>query len=63
MADDDLDFAAALRRAGLTVPPERVSAMRDAYVQMQALLKVLDDPLAYEDEPAVLPRLDRGGRR
>jgi len=63
MADDDLDFAAALRRAGLTVPPERVAAMRHAYVQMQALLTVLDDPLAYEDEPAVLPRHDGAGRR
>jgi len=63
MADDDLDFVAALRRAGLTVPPERVAAMRDAYVQMQALLTVLDDPLAYEDEPAVLPRPAGAARR
>jgi hypothetical protein len=32
--------------------------MRDAVEKMQSLLKVLDDPLAYEDEPAVLPRYD-----
>jgi hypothetical protein len=57
---DDLDFDAALRRAEVTVPPERDAIMRDAYRQMQALLKVLDDPLAYEDEPAQLPRYDRG---
>ncbi len=60
MSDDDLDFAAALRRAGLTIPPERVAAMREAYRGMQRLLAVLDDPLAYEDEPAQLPRYDRG---
>ena len=42
------------------MPAERNAIMRDAYRQMQALLKVLDDPLAYEDEPAQLPRYDRG---
>ena len=36
--------------------------MRDAYRQMQALLAVLEDPLAYEDEPAQLPRYDRDER-
>jgi hypothetical protein len=30
---------------------------------MQALLKVLDDPLSYADEPAVLPHLAAGDRR
>ena len=63
MADDrDSDFAAALRRNGLTVPAERWDIMRDAVERMQALLKVLDDPLAYEDEPAALPRYDRGAK-
>jgi len=57
---DDLDYDAALRRAGVTVPPERDAIMRDAYRQMQALLAVLENPLAYEDEPAQLPRYDRG---
>jgi hypothetical protein len=52
------DFAAALRRNGLKIPEERREIMRDAVERMQALLKVLDDPLAYEDEPAVLPRYD-----
>ena len=60
---DDLDYEAALRRAGLTVPPERDAIMRDAYRQMQALLAVLENPLAYEDEPAQLPRYDRGPQR
>jgi hypothetical protein len=59
MADDrDSDFAAALRRNGLTIPQERREIMRDAVEKMLGLLKVLDDPLAYEDEPAALPRYD-----
>jgi len=61
MPDDPAsDFAAAVRRAGVTIPEERWEAMREAYYSMQALLKVLDDPFAYEDEPAVLPRYDAG---
>ena len=57
------DFAAALRRNGLTIPQERWEIMRDAVARMQDLLKLLDEPLAYEDEPAVLPRYDLGARR
>ena len=60
--DPDSDFAAAVRRAGVTIPPERWVEMQHAYERMQALLKVLDEPLAYEDEPAQLPRYD-GVRR
>jgi hypothetical protein len=56
MDNDATDFAAALRGAGLTVPAERYAAMLDAYRSMRALLAVLDEPLAYADEPAVLPR-------
>jgi hypothetical protein len=53
------EFAAAVRRAGVTIPAERWEPMREAYFSMQALLKVLDDPFAYEDEPEALPRYDR----
>jgi hypothetical protein len=60
--DPNSDFAAAVRRAGVTIPDERWEAMREAYHSMQALLKVLDDPLAYEDEPAALPRYDAGAK-
>lgn len=57
MPDDSHDeFAAAVRRAGVTIPVERWAAMREAYYSMQALLKALDDPRAYEDEPASMPR-------
>ncbi|HTV90037.1 MAG TPA: hypothetical protein VME41_13565 [Stellaceae bacterium] len=60
---EDSEFAAAVRRAGLTIPPDRWEAMRAAYCDMQALLQLLDDPLTYVDEPAVLPDLrPRGGR-
>jgi hypothetical protein len=64
MSDDpNSDFAAAVRRAGVIIPAERREQMRDAFHSMQALLKVLDDPLAYEDEPASLPRYDAGGKQ
>jgi hypothetical protein len=61
--DVDNEFAAAVRRAGITIPPERWAVMRDAYASMQALLNVLDEPLAYEDEPATLPRPGVGSAR
>jgi hypothetical protein len=57
------DFATAVRRAGLTIPPERWEVMRDAVAGLWELIEVLDDPLAYEDEPAVLPDLRAGARR
>jgi hypothetical protein len=60
---DERDFAAALRRAGLTIPAERYEIMREAVERMQELLAVLEEPLAYEDEPAVLPRYDRSAGR
>ena len=60
---EDSEFAAAVRRAGLAIPPERWEAMREAYFSMQALLQILDDPLSYADEPAVLPDLTPRSRR
>jgi hypothetical protein len=54
-SDQNSVFAAAVARAGVTIPPDRWEPMREAYFSFQALLKVLDDPLVYEDEPAVLP--------
>jgi len=62
MPSNDDDFAAAVRRAGVTIPPERWDIMREAYRSMQRLLAVLDDPLTYADEPAVLPNLIPRGR-
>ena len=60
--DPNSEFAIAVHRAGVTIPDERWEAMREAYYSMQALLKVLDDPLAYEDEPMSMPRFGRGNK-
>jgi hypothetical protein len=60
---DEEEFAATLKRAGLTVPAERYEVMRDAVNRFLDLLTVLDEPLAYEDEPASLPRYDLGAGR
>jgi hypothetical protein len=60
---DEQEFAMTLKRAGLKVPPERYAAMLEAVTRFAELLTVLDEPLAYEDEPAVLPRFDRAGAR
>lgn len=62
-SEHEEEFSAAVRRAGVTIPPERWEVMREAYVGMQKLLSVLADPLAYEDEPAVLPNLAPRGRQ
>ena len=61
--EHDEEFAAAVRRAGVTIPAERWEVMREAYVGMQKLLQVLEDPLSYADEPAVLPDLTPRSRR
>jgi hypothetical protein len=60
---DEQEFAAALRRAGLNVPAARLEAMREAVTRFHELLIVLDDPFAYEDEPASLPRFDLGAKQ
>jgi hypothetical protein len=61
-SEQDEEFAAAVLRAGVAIPPERWAVMREAYVSMQKLLSVLDEPLTYADEPAVLPDLAPRGR-
>jgi hypothetical protein len=59
--EQEEEFAAAVRRAGVTIPPERWEVMREAYASMQKLLSVLADPLTYAAEPAVLPDLTPRG--
>lgn len=61
--DAETEFDAALHRAGVAVPPERRAEMLHACERFRALLKVLDAPLAYEDEPAQLPRYAGGADR
>ena len=55
--DSEADFRSALRRAGLTVEPDRYGVMLDAYREFQSFLALLDAPLAYADEPAAVFRL------
>jgi hypothetical protein len=61
-SEQEEEFAAAVRRAGVAIPAERWDVMREAYASMQKLLSVLAEPLTYEDEPAVLPDLTPRGR-
>jgi uncharacterized protein (DUF1778 family) len=63
MRDDaDADFASAIRRAGITIPEERVAVMREAYRDFQKLLALLDEPFGYADEPAATLDLTRRGK-
>jgi uncharacterized protein (DUF1778 family) len=64
MPDDlELDFQSALRVAGVTVPDDRYAIMLDAYRSYRALVKILDEPMRYTEEPAAAPRLAASPRR
>lgn len=52
-AEIDQDFASALRRGGVTLEPDRVPVLRESYIRYLEMVRVLDDRLAYTDEPAV----------
>jgi hypothetical protein len=52
-AEIDADFASALRRCGVTLEPERLPVLRESYVRYLEFVRVLDEPLAYTDEPAL----------
>ena len=56
-SDIDQDFASALRRAGVTLEPDRVPALRESFIRYLEMVRVLDDKLAYTDEPAVAMHL------
>jgi hypothetical protein len=62
-SEQEEEFAAAVRRAGVMIPADRWEVMREAYFSMQKLLSVLDHPLSYADEPSVLPDLSPRSRR
>lgn len=53
----DQDFASALRRGGVTLEPDRVPVMRESFVRYLDFVRVLDETLAYTDEPAVAMHL------
>ena len=52
-AESEEDFRSAVRRAGLTIAPDRYLVMLAAYRDFQDLMRCLDEPFAYTDEPAV----------
>jgi hypothetical protein len=58
---EEQDFQSALRRARLALPADRYAVMFEAYLDFQAVMRCLDDPLPYGDEPAVAVRLLPGG--
>jgi hypothetical protein len=53
---DDADFQALLRIAGITIPPDRIPVMLEAYRHWLALVAVLDEPMPMAEEPAAAPR-------
>jgi hypothetical protein len=46
------EFDAALRRAGIVVPPERYLGTLDNYAEMRRLANLVHRSFAPEDEPA-----------
>ena len=57
---EEQDFQSALRRARLTLPADRYAVMFEAYLDFQAVMRCLDDPLPYADEPAIALHLQPG---
>ncbi len=49
----DTDMRVLLRAAGLSLPEDRLPVMLDSYKRWLEIARVLDEPLAYADEPAV----------
>jgi len=51
--DDEQDFRADVRRAGIAIPQDRYDVMLAAYRDFKAAMQVLDIPYSYADEPAI----------
>ena len=47
------DMRVLLRLAGLSLTEDRIPVMRESYERWLEIARVLDEPLAYTDEPAV----------
>jgi hypothetical protein len=52
-AESEEDFRSAVRRAGISIAPDRYPVMLAAYRDFQELMRCLDEKFAYTDEPAV----------
>jgi hypothetical protein len=59
-AESEEDFHSAVRRAGITIAPDRYQVMLAAYRDFQQLMRCLDESFAYADEPAVALHLPPG---
>lgn len=51
--ETESDMRVLLRLAGLSLPEGRMPVMCESYMRWLAIARVLDEPLAYADEPAV----------
>ncbi len=61
MSDEiEADMRVLLRLAGVSLPEERMPVMLESYTRWMAVARVLDEPLAYVDEPAVVFRPEAG---
>jgi hypothetical protein len=58
--ESEEDFRSAVRRAGISIAPDRYQVMLAAYRDFQELMRCLDEPVAYTDEPAVALHLPPG---
>ena len=56
-AESEEDFRSAVRRAGISIAPDRYPVMLAAYRDFQELMRCLDEPFAYTHEPAVVLHL------
>jgi hypothetical protein len=52
-AEIDQEFDALLRRGGSALPADRVPVLKESYRRYLTMVKVLNEPLGYTDEPAV----------
>jgi hypothetical protein len=61
LSSDELaaEFDILMRRAGLTVPPDRRSAVLASYADLHEQIALLHDRYAHTDEPANVFRLAR----
>jgi hypothetical protein len=56
------EFDVLMRRAGITVPAERRTAVLASYADMYEQIVLLRDRYAHTDEPANVFRLAAGGQ-
>ncbi len=53
MDQTESDMRMLMRQAGLTLPEDRMAVMLESYRRWLDVVRILDEPLPYADEPAV----------